>query len=405
LGDDPPAEQSRCRLRPKAAGSCEPGRVKKSTGTLYWYGGGSDVLLETDLSGGLQNEYIFFGGKRVARRDASGNVFYYFADHLGSSRVVTNATGTVCYEADFYPYGGERAVTTTCPQNYKFTGKERDTETQNDYFGARYYPNNLGRFLSPDPAGLDAADPGNPQTWNMYAYAGNNPLTNVDPEGEDYYLLGGAMCELSPDRCDKESFLVDENGGRVVITDQQVLNGEVRVKVGENGVETITTAEGTFHAQFFNNLPISIDVNGAPGSALAAVGTNLFLESWNTAMTTAFPIAALRPSFAPIIPGGTGNAAGLGQLLALAPLMAAGPEGEAVTPTEGQVAHVTRQLATAGRKSLESSLRSWERSLAEHEAKLGQYRAAGGYTSVVERTINNLKGLIKAARQALGKTP
>jgi hypothetical protein len=62
------------------------------------------------------------------RRDASGNVFYYFADHLGSSRVITNVTGTVCYDADFYPYGGERAVTTTCPQNYKFTGKERDGE-------------------------------------------------------------------------------------------------------------------------------------------------------------------------------------------------------------------------------------------------------------------------------------
>jgi RHS repeat-associated protein len=163
-------------------------RVKKSTGTLYWYGGGSDVLLETDLSGGLQNEYIFFGGKRVARRDASGNVFYYFADHLGSSRVVTNATGTVCYEADFYPYGGERAVTTTCSQNYKFTGKERDTETQNDYFGARYYPNNLGRFMSPDSIANDW-ELRNPQTWNRYAYARNNPLIYVDPDGAAVELI------------------------------------------------------------------------------------------------------------------------------------------------------------------------------------------------------------------------
>jgi RHS repeat-associated protein len=156
-------------------------RVKKSTGTLYWYGGGSDVLLETDLSGGLQNEYIFFGGKRVARRDATGTVYYYFADHLGSSRVITNATGTVCYEADFYPYGGERAVTTTCSQNYKFTGKERDTETQNDYFGARFHESNLGRFTVPDPGPFIWTDP---QTLNRYTYTRNNPVRHWDPNGK-----------------------------------------------------------------------------------------------------------------------------------------------------------------------------------------------------------------------------
>jgi RHS repeat-associated protein len=142
-------------------------RVKKSSGTLYWYGADSDTLLETDLSGNLQNEHVFFGGKRVARRDASNNVFYYFVDHLGSSRVITDATGSVCYDADFYPYGGERAVTPACPQNHKFTGKERDTETQNDYFGARYYPNNVGRFLTPDPSNL-GVDFWLPQTWNRY---------------------------------------------------------------------------------------------------------------------------------------------------------------------------------------------------------------------------------------------
>ena len=46
---------------------------------------------------------------------------------------------------DFYPFGGERIVTNTCTQNYKFEGKERDTETGNDDFGARYYTSRLGR--------------------------------------------------------------------------------------------------------------------------------------------------------------------------------------------------------------------------------------------------------------------
>ena len=63
------------------------------------------------------------------------------------------------------------------------TGKERDAESGNDYFGARYYSSNMGRFSSPDPSALDYADPTNPQSLNLYAYAWNNPLINIDPTG------------------------------------------------------------------------------------------------------------------------------------------------------------------------------------------------------------------------------
>jgi len=64
-----------------------------------------------------------------------------------------------------------------------FTGKERDTESGNDYFGARYYASSMGRFMSPDPSQLYYADPANPQSLNLYAYALNNPLKNTDPTG------------------------------------------------------------------------------------------------------------------------------------------------------------------------------------------------------------------------------
>jgi len=62
------------------------------------------------------------------------------------------------------------------------TGKERDTESGNDYFGARYYGSPMGRFLSPDPL-LNSGRPSNPQTWNRFAYALNNPLRMIDPTG------------------------------------------------------------------------------------------------------------------------------------------------------------------------------------------------------------------------------
>jgi RHS repeat-associated protein len=69
------------------------------------------------------------------------------------------------------------------------TGKERDSETGLDYFGARYYSNGLGRFLSPDWSAKAEPVPyaklDNPQSLNLYAYALNNPLRNVDPDGHD----------------------------------------------------------------------------------------------------------------------------------------------------------------------------------------------------------------------------
>jgi RHS repeat-associated protein len=162
-------------------------RVEKSNGTLYWYGAGSQVLMETSLSGTLTSEYVYFGAKRVARRDASNDIYYYAEDMLGSSRAITTATGTVCYNADFYPYGGERAITNTCPQNYKFESKERDAETTNDDFGARYYSSAYGRFISADwsaiPAPVPYANLTNPQTLNLYAMVRDNPETFADLDG------------------------------------------------------------------------------------------------------------------------------------------------------------------------------------------------------------------------------
>jgi len=69
---------------------------------------------------------------------------------LGSSRVMVQYNGTLCYDADFTPFGAELPYTSTCPQNYKFEGKERDTETGNDDFGARNYSWRYGRWLSSD---------------------------------------------------------------------------------------------------------------------------------------------------------------------------------------------------------------------------------------------------------------
>lgn len=175
-------------------------RAKKSNGKLYWYGMGSDPLDETDLTGATNNsafkEYVFFNGKRIARRDSTNAVNCYFADHLGTARVVTDSSGAIVDDSDFYPFGGERVYLNSSPQNYKFTGKERDAESGLDNFDARYNASTLGRFMSPDPGNV-GVNRLNPQSWNAYSYALNNPLVLTDPTG--LYV-----CEDST-KCDSEN--------------------------------------------------------------------------------------------------------------------------------------------------------------------------------------------------------
>ena len=71
--------------------------------------------------------------------------------------------------------------TTHSSDPHHFTGKERDTESGNDYFGARYYGSSMGRMSSPDD-GIDQ-DFDDPQSWNLYSYVRNNPLNRVDADG------------------------------------------------------------------------------------------------------------------------------------------------------------------------------------------------------------------------------
>jgi RHS repeat-associated protein len=157
-------------------------RVSKVGTKLYWYGFDGEILSESDASGNATTEYIFFGGKRIVMLPASGTPILSVEDDLNSSRVLTTNIGGLCYDADFIPFGGERAYTTSCSSNYKFTGKERDSETSNDNFGARYYSNRFGRFLTPDVGSFDFY---NPQSLNSYTYALNNPLRYIDPNGRD----------------------------------------------------------------------------------------------------------------------------------------------------------------------------------------------------------------------------
>jgi RHS repeat-associated protein len=160
-------------------------RVSKSTGTLYW---GAGPLAESDANGSAASwkDYVFFGGKRVARRDAAdGTIHFFFTNHLGSTSIVTNSSGGREEDIDYTPYGS--IAYGSSADHYLFNGKERDSETGLDYFGARYYHNNMGKWMTPDWAAAPAAVPyvhfEDPQTLNLYGYLRNNPLLKPDLDG------------------------------------------------------------------------------------------------------------------------------------------------------------------------------------------------------------------------------
>ena len=149
-----------------------------------------ETINESDLAASIWKRFVFLNGHIVARRDSStGNVYYFYSDHLGSMGVVTDSLGeTIENESDYYPYGGERVITTSLSdEHYKFTGKERDSESGLDMFGARYYSSNIGRFMTPDwsptPEAIPYGELSNPQSLNRYAYVKNNPTTLTDPDG------------------------------------------------------------------------------------------------------------------------------------------------------------------------------------------------------------------------------
>jgi RHS repeat-associated protein len=166
-------------------------RVERTVGATtidYLYDLDGRVMVEVNSGPTVVADYVYAGGQLIAQYKNSTLTFVH-DNNLGSSTVLTNVGGTVVECDAYYPFG-ELDSTICGPTNittHKFTGKERDTESNLDNFGARYYSSAQGRFLTADwsaiPAPVPYADLHNPQTLNLYAYVGNNPLGKVDPDG------------------------------------------------------------------------------------------------------------------------------------------------------------------------------------------------------------------------------
>jgi len=177
-------------------GSCGPITASTSGFTLgsrYLVDLAGDQVTELNGSGNWQHSNVWAGGKLLATWDSTG-IHFPLTDPLGTKRIQASNLGTVDLTCISLPFGnGPPCFGPDAPPlgtEHRFTEKERDTETGNDYFGARYYASSMGRFMSPDPLYLEMHRLADPQRLNIYAYGRNNPLLYFDPTGLDDKCVG-----------------------------------------------------------------------------------------------------------------------------------------------------------------------------------------------------------------------
>ena len=168
-----------------------PGGVAWNIHASWALGQGGEQVAEFNGAGTWQHSNLY-AGKLTGTYDTKG-LHFYLDDWLGTRRVQTNSLGQLEMTCQSLPYGnGQNCITTSLttadnPTEQFFTGKERDPESADDYFEARYYNSAAGRFLSPDWSAKEEPVPyaklDDPQTLNLYDYVRNNPVTRVDADG------------------------------------------------------------------------------------------------------------------------------------------------------------------------------------------------------------------------------
>ena len=128
--------------------------------------------------GTLVTKYYYAGVERIAMRQG-GVLYYIFGDHLGSTAVVKNTQGGKS-ELRYTAWGTTRYEYGSTPTDRRYTGQREEASLGLYFYNARWYDPALGRFIQADTIVPGA---GNPQAWDRYAYANNNPVKYSDPSG------------------------------------------------------------------------------------------------------------------------------------------------------------------------------------------------------------------------------
>jgi RHS repeat-associated protein len=193
----------------------------------YFYDGDGKRVKKFVPSTGEVTIFVYdAAGKQIAEystivaNSTDAKVAYVTNDHLGSPRINTDQNGAIIARHDYMPFGKEIVTPQrTAALNYaadtvrkKFTGYERDDETDLDFAQARYFDSGFGRFSSPDYFANDTHTV-DPQSWNLYVYVRNSPLKYIDPTGTDLvFNFQGSTYKVERTRLGGPLQLVDSNG-------------------------------------------------------------------------------------------------------------------------------------------------------------------------------------------------
>ena len=235
---------------------------------------------------------------------------YIHPDHLGSTNVVTDASGTIAQLLDYYPYGATRVSSSTFPTNEKrqYIGQFADAQTNLSYFNARYYDGQRGQFLSQDPVFLalgntsqvqqitdapQASFLSDPQQANSYSYSSNNPVVKKDPEGKwSLFIIGAGISAYGTYFNDvyqnvKNPIFVnnpnlnpylDNLSTPTTYVSQEMINGVTTAFLAERRVFAGATAFSSSLAQDYTNGK-PLNYLNASIAATAAVVTGSFVKA------------------------------------------------------------------------------------------------------------------------------
>jgi len=205
----------------------------------YVNGLGGEQLTEMKASGAWDHSNVFAGGTLLATYSGT-DTYFAFNDWLGTKRAQLRVSDGCLETYASLPFGDKLTPAGNCPDasEQHFTGKIRDAESGNDYFGARYFASDMGRWLSPDWSAKAEPVPYaklyNPQSLNLYAYVNNNPLSAADPDGHD-----GDICKAPGADCTGKAVSTKNYDGTTTVKQGTTTPVENRDSAGK--VTSVTT--------------------------------------------------------------------------------------------------------------------------------------------------------------------
>jgi RHS repeat-associated protein len=154
---------------------------------------GLNILYDKNVTGNTTTvtKHFYADGLQVAKM-VNGAVYYLHEDALGSVRLVATATVTISFSSNYIPYGSSYAM--TGKEVFMYTGKPYDSTTGLYYYGARYYDDSIGRFVTEDSYQGDKNDP---LTQNRYIYSRDNPEKYNGPSG--HFMHSSIIGESAPE--------------------------------------------------------------------------------------------------------------------------------------------------------------------------------------------------------------